>query len=119
MLETYADRPSTTQLTVKCDFVHSEIGARADLRMDKVELVEKSVFSLDPLNRLGTTFNIVEVNREPKPGTGRDLGRAVGGHSHLRDNHIALEITGAGGDVAGQREPRQAGQRQVMRAAHA
>jgi hypothetical protein len=35
----YADRPLTTQLTVKRDFVHSEIGARADLRMDKVELV--------------------------------------------------------------------------------
>jgi len=28
----------TTQLTVKRDFVHSEIGARADLRMDKVTL---------------------------------------------------------------------------------
>ena len=38
MLETYADRPMTTQLTVKPDFVHSEIGASADLRMDKVEL---------------------------------------------------------------------------------
>jgi hypothetical protein len=38
MLETYADRPMTTQLTVKRDFVHSEIGASADLRMDKVEL---------------------------------------------------------------------------------
>jgi hypothetical protein len=37
MLETYADRPMTTQLTVKRDFVHSEIGASADLRMDKVE----------------------------------------------------------------------------------
>src|SRR5262245_25077000 len=38
MLETYADRPLIKQLTVKRDFVHSEIGARADLRMDKVEL---------------------------------------------------------------------------------
>ena len=38
MLETYADRPMTTQLTVKPDFVHSEIGASADLRMDKVKL---------------------------------------------------------------------------------
>jgi len=38
MLETYADRPWTTQLTLKRDFVHSEIGASADLRMDKVEL---------------------------------------------------------------------------------
>ena len=38
MLETYADRPMATQLTVKPDFVHSEIGASADLRMDKVEL---------------------------------------------------------------------------------
>lgn len=38
MLETYTDRPLITQLTVKRDFVHSEIGARADLRMDKVEL---------------------------------------------------------------------------------
>src|SRR5262249_18405066 len=36
MLETYADRPLTTQLAFKRDFVHSEIGARADLRMDKV-----------------------------------------------------------------------------------
>src|SRR5262245_27408531 len=38
MLETYADRPLIKQLTVKRDFVHSEIGASADLRMDKVEL---------------------------------------------------------------------------------
>jgi hypothetical protein len=38
MLVTYADSPLTTQLTVKRDFVHSEIGAGADLRMDKVEL---------------------------------------------------------------------------------
>src|SRR5215510_15449896 len=35
---TDADRPLTTRLTVKRDFVHSEIGASADLRMDKVEL---------------------------------------------------------------------------------
>jgi hypothetical protein len=28
----------TTQLRVKLDFVHSEIGSRADFRMDKVEL---------------------------------------------------------------------------------
>jgi hypothetical protein len=39
MLETYADRSMTTQLTVKSDFVHSEIGASADLRMGKVELI--------------------------------------------------------------------------------
>src|SRR5215471_16303709 len=38
MLETYADRPLTMRLTVNRDFVHSEIGASADLRMDKVEL---------------------------------------------------------------------------------
>jgi len=41
MLETYADRPLTTQLTVKRDFVRSEIGASADLRTDKVELIGK------------------------------------------------------------------------------
>jgi hypothetical protein len=38
MPETYADRPLITQFTVKRDFVHSEIGASADLRMDKVTL---------------------------------------------------------------------------------
>jgi hypothetical protein len=43
MLETYADRPFTTQLTVKRDFVHSEIGASADLRMDKVELINRVI----------------------------------------------------------------------------
>src|SRR5262250_619687 len=37
MLETYADRPLTTQLTVKRGFVHFEIGASADLKMDKAE----------------------------------------------------------------------------------
>jgi hypothetical protein len=42
MLETYANRPMITQLTVKLDFVHSEIGARADLRMDKVEPSENA-----------------------------------------------------------------------------
>jgi hypothetical protein len=37
MLEAYADRPLTAQLTVKRDFVNSEIGGRADLGIDKVE----------------------------------------------------------------------------------
>src|SRR5215470_788936 len=38
MLETYADRRLAMRLTVKRDFVQSEIGASADLRLDKVEL---------------------------------------------------------------------------------
>ena len=38
MLETYADRPLTTQLAVKRGFVHFEIGASADLKMDKAEV---------------------------------------------------------------------------------
>jgi len=44
MLETYADRPLTTQLTVKRDFIHSEIGASADLRMDKVHLRDAQIY---------------------------------------------------------------------------
>jgi hypothetical protein len=53
MLETYAERPSTTRLTVNRDFVHSEIGARADLRMDKVEL-NSLRYSLRDDERYGT-----------------------------------------------------------------
>jgi len=37
-LETYADRLLAPRLTLKHDFIHAEIGARADLSMDKVEI---------------------------------------------------------------------------------
>jgi len=61
MLETYADRPLTTQLAVKRDFVHSEIGASADLRMDKVELSSEIgvnyLFSMPPESTVTTATN--------------------------------------------------------------
>ena len=38
------------RLTVKCDFVHSEIDARADLRMDKVELRPELLMQVLPSN---------------------------------------------------------------------
>jgi len=43
MIETYADRTLTTQLAVKRDLVHPEIGASVDLRMDKVALSEITI----------------------------------------------------------------------------
>ena len=52
MLETHADRPLTARLTVKRDFVHSEIGARADLRMDKVELKDAIDSALHPKTKI-------------------------------------------------------------------
>src|SRR5215470_2803675 len=93
MLETYADRPSTTQLTVKRDFVHSEIGASADLRMDKVELIGRNNHeqTICPETdcagayfRIGawggsSNANAKRVCGGPKPG--RDLGRSAGRRS--------------------------------------
>src|SRR5213080_3057435 len=70
-------------------------------------------------NAYCVSLNVIEIDFKSEPGAARNFYGAISFNLDFWDNHIPRKVTRAGRDVAGKTKPRQASERNIVRATDA